>query len=434
MYMNGGNRSRPRYTAIAAAFFLACSLNTVKVLAAEPAVYSLSECLDRAAGQNRSVLAARYKAQAERHKEAAVFAEYLPKIQAQGAYFNAISGKIDGFFARLIDPHPAAGQLVALQPVTQLIKIHYAHRIAGADRAIAESDEQLARAEMAKSVKQLYWKGLELYAQRDAVAASLTFLEAKLADAEAAGEAGKLLPDAVREVEANLMEARKREAEVKAGIQSVHMNLAVLLGLDPGAEFTLSRSAELAAPSVADALERTASTQRPEVRKAELQAEKAGAAVALAKTGYIPDVTVAAGQFRQTGFPFLPVNGTAAMVTLQWNLFDWGKREHEIAERKDLKRAADLLASEQRDKVRVEVRQALNNLETARTSLELAEAQRRVAQERLRIAEDRRSVDKASATDVLEARMRMAIADAQAASARSAYNAQAAEVDRAAGI
>jgi outer membrane protein TolC len=212
------------------------------------------------------------------------------------------------------------------------------------------------------------------------------------------------------------------------------MNVAVLVGLDPATEFTLAQSVELAAPSTADALERTASKQRPEVRKAELQAAKAGAAVALAKTGYIPDITVAAGEFRQSGFPFLPVNGAAAMVTLQWNLFDWGKRENEIAERRDLKRAAELQAAEQRDKVRVEVRQALNNLNTARSSLELAEAQRRLAVERLRITQDRRSVDKATQTDVLEARMRMAIADAQAASARSAYNSQAAEVERAAGI
>jgi outer membrane protein TolC len=299
---------------------------------------------------------------------------------------------------------------------------------------MAESDEATARAQVAKSVKQLYWKGLELYAQRDAVAASLSFLNAKLADARAAEQAGKLLPDAVREVEANLIEARKREIEVKAGIEAVHMNLAVLLGLDPAAEFTLAQSGELATPSTADALGRTAAKQRPEVRKAELQAQKAGAAVALAKTGYIPDITVAAGEFRQSGFPFLPVNGAAAMVTLQWNLFDWGKRENEIAERKDLKRAAELQAAEQRDKVRVEVRQALNNLNTARSSLELADAQRRLARERLRIAEDRRSVDKATQTDVLEARMRMAIADAQAASARSAYNSQAAEVERAAGL
>ncbi|HWR53586.1 MAG TPA: TolC family protein [Bryobacteraceae bacterium] len=409
-------------------------VNSVNLSRAEPLVYTLSDCLQRAAGQNRTVLAARFKAQSERHKEAGVFADYFPKIQAQGVYFNAVSGSIDGFFAKLIDPHPTAAQLIAVQPVTQLVKIHYAHRIAGADRGMAESDEATARAEVAKSVKQLYWKGLELYAQRDAVAASLRYLNSKLADAEAAEKAGKLLPDAVREVEANLIEAQKREIEVKAGIESVRMNLAVLLGLDPATEFTLSQSAELAAPSMADALERTAAKQRPEVCRAEFQAAKAGAAVALAKTGYIPDITVAAGEFRQKGFPFLPVNGTAAMVTLQWNLFDWGKRENEVAERKDLKRAAELQAAEQRDKVRVEVRQALNTLETVRGSLALAEAQRRLAQERLRIVEDRRSVDKATQTDVLEARMRMAIADAQAASARSAYNSQAAEVERAAGV
>ncbi len=434
MLLNGGKQRRAQGAAPIAALFLATVLNSVNLFGAEPAVYTLSDCLERASRQNRTVLAARLKAQAERHKEAGVFAEYFPKLQAQGVYFNAVSGRIDGFFAKLIDSQPAAGQIIAVQPVTQLVKIHYAHRIAGTDRKMAESDEATARAEVAKSVKQLYWKGLELYAQRDAVAASLRFLAAKLADAEAAETAGKLLPDAVREVEANLIEARKREIEVNAGIQSVHMSLAVLLGLDPASEFTLAQSSELAAPSVADGLERTAARQRPEIRKAELQAEKAGAAVALAKTGYIPDITVTAGEFRQTGFPFRPVNGTAAMVTLQWNLFDWGKRENEIAERKDLKRAAELQAIEQRDKVRVEVRQALNNLDTARSSLELAEAQCRLAQERLRIAENRRSVDKASATDVLEARMRMAIADAQVASARSAYNSQAAEVERAAGI
>jgi len=79
---------------------------------------------------------------------------------------------------------------------------------------------------------------------------------------------------------------------------------------------------------------------------------KAEAAVAAARTAYIPDVTAYARQSYQDGLPFLVRNFGTFGVNMTWDLFDFGKRRAAVRERQDqleearenLRRAQDEVA------------------------------------------------------------------------------------------
>jgi outer membrane protein TolC len=80
---------------------------------------------------------------------------------------------------------------------------------------------------------------------------------------------------------------------------------------------------------------RTAWSENPEIRAAEDTVCQAKAAVAAAKSAYIPDVTAFAHQSYQDRVAFLTHNFGTFGVNLNWNIFDFGKRCSTVHERED---------------------------------------------------------------------------------------------------
>ncbi len=406
------------------------------VIAGDIPTYTLDDCLQLARASNRTIKMAELRESAQEAHRSATQADYLPKVEARGLYYGSFSDPLQGFLNGLAESRAGLVQVGMTQPITQLIKIRQGVKVADAEFRSSKADHDVAEEEIAKGVRQVYWKIVELTAQQKAIEGALVFLEAWASDVRSAETAGKVLPDAVLEVQSRLLEARRSRMELQSGLELAHFQLAQLIGLGSTTDFRISTEFlpdRFGEEQSAEPLELRALQNRGEVCKAEADACKAGAALGFAKTAYLPDVAFTVSEIRQTGYQFVPVNNHGAGVLFNWTLYDFGKREAEIRERRLTVEAAQLKLEDTREKVRLEVRQALHSLHTAEEAEAVAQAQVKLAAERLRIANDRNQVGKMTQTDVLEARMRMAIAEAELTAAQSRVSVSAAELRRATG-
>lgn len=406
------------------------------VSADEAPTYTLDECLRSARHSNRTIRAAELQERAQQEHRSSAKADYLPKVEARGLYYTSFSDPLQGFLNGLAERRAGLIQFGVTQPLTQLVKVHYGVRVVEAEVLSAKADRDVAHEEVANAVRQVYWKIVQLTAQQKAVDAALLFLEARLSDVRAAETAGKVLRDSLLEVESKLLETRQNSLELNSALQLAHFQMAELIGLATTDAFRVNtdiKSDRFGADQSVDHLERLALERRGEVRKAEADTLKAEAALGLAKSAYLPDLALTVAEIRQEGYQFVPVNNHGAGLLFNWTLYDFGKRKAEVRHRRLTIDAARLKLADARAKVRLEIRQALHTLHTAEEAEAAAGAQVRLEGERLRIATNRNQVGKATSTELLEARMRLAIAEAELTGAQCRVSLAAGELRRAAG-
>jgi outer membrane protein TolC len=147
----------------------------------------------------------------------------------------------------------------------------------------------------------------------------------------------------------------------------------------------------------------TALRQRPEVRQARLQAEKAQLDWRRERAEYLPDVSA---QINYVGFQniaFLPTNMISAGVSLEWeNPWDWGRRRAKLAGLRDAGKQQALSAADVADKVLLDVSRKYRALQEARLLVASAEAAKAASAERLRVTGDQFKQQSALLADLLK--------------------------------
>ena len=101
----------------------------------------------------------------------------------------------------------------------------------------------------------------------------------------------------------------------------------------------------------------------PEVTPAAEKVVQAKAALASAKSAYIPDISIFARQSYQNGVPFLVHNFGTFGATLSYDVFDFGKRRAEVREREAQLEEAQENVARWKDEVSVENEQGYNKVE-----------------------------------------------------------------------
>ncbi len=223
---------------------------------------------------------------------------------------------------------------------------------------------------------------------------------------EAAGTASKF--DVLRAKVA----MQNQEAQVISAENDARLSVATLLreiGMpqDTRLELVTEFGAVGATPRVEEAL-RTALANRPELASAELTARAQRNSVSAARSGYLPKLSgSAAWGGTSTDDPLLDdnfVESGSLGVQVQWNVFDGALTRARVAEaRADLERLQWQERGLRKD-VELQVRQAVLNLESARTFIESQGANVEEAAEALRLAEARQKAGAGTELDVQDAR------------------------------
>jgi outer membrane protein len=340
------------------------------------------------------------------------------------------------------------GPLAIRDRVTGSIDLSVSQPLSGAlvigqliarDRAATEASRaQRAghRIEIAYQAAETYLAVLQAGALAEVAAATQHQLDGDLQHARQLLAAGSLQRvDVLRlEVERARVEQQRLQAETTA--RSARRRLALLLGLPDGTELALA-DVDTTPPELAwtdaeaeNQAENEAENQavararrdRAELRAAEASARAADLGVALARSSYYPSIALVAQYSRALHAGLLSSPDSAYVgITLDWNLWDWGKRGAEV----EASQAADRQARRARvalgDQIAADTRARWQDARLARATLEVAGRRLAAAAEARRIQAARFAQGAATTIEVLDAETALASAQAEAAIGRYQY-------------
>ena len=109
----------------------------------------------------------------------------------------------------------------------------------------------------------------------------------------------------------------------------------------------------------------------PDITAAAEKVEQAKAGLTAAKSAYIPDISVFARQSYQNGVPFLVHNFGTFGITMNYDVFDFGKRRAAVREREDQLAEAQENLERFKEQVSVQVEQSCNKVERTQKMLQV---------------------------------------------------------------
>ncbi|MGC4049741.1 MAG: TolC family protein [Paludibaculum sp.] len=375
--------------------------------AAEVKHLTLPEAVRLALSQNRALKIARLRiVEGERKKDGAR-ASYFPEIKSHASFFHTTSEQKIDIPAGASGILPSAGPVpthdvvikqgheslvvagtTATQPLTPLLRIRQANRIASSEVAASRHELKKAESEIAVGVHELYFGILIAQAQRQAAELESSYAGARLKESEEDVRNGSALKVAAMEGKAALLQSRQAVLAAKVRVADLTMELNEVLGLPLNTELELAAAPAGSDPGPREDYVRAAVSDNPGILAAQETVRQAQAAVTAAKSTYIPDVAIFARQSYQNGVPFLVHNFGSFGVNLGYDLFDFGKRRSEIREREAKLAQARENLQRLKDSISVQVDRYYNKAELARHMTEVAEEVVQVRAEGERLAKN----------------------------------------------
>jgi outer membrane protein TolC len=354
-----------------------------------PMELTLSQAIDLALKQNRSLKLAQLTVVESEQKKKIARADYFSQIKNESTAFHlteiqqlVIPGGSLGFGL----PHETAvigqGALTAYtsgtglqQPLTQMFKIREDNRAATAGINSARINLKQAENDIALKVRQLYYEILIAQLKGTAAKQEADAAQLKLQESMSSVEQGNTLEVVALENHAALLDAKQTILVQSLQVRDLTFELNDLLGLPLNTQLKLSENLSAASASISSREEcvRIAREQSPEIRAAQQAVEKAKAGLAATKDAYIPNVTAFARYSYQSGVPFLVHNFGTFGVIFTYDLFDGGRRNAQIDESRTMLSQAEVNLAKTEEEVTVQVEIAYDKVDQMQNLIAVAE-------------------------------------------------------------
>jgi len=437
-----------RFTATTGALFL-CAISS---LANEARHLTLAEAVHLAAQQNRTLKIARVKVQENEHRQEGARSAYFPTITNQsnalhiselqdlsippGAFGTAAGAPVPERNTALPQGKNtlfSSGTMVA-QPLTQLLRIHQENRIAAAEVATSRDDLKNTENQIALQVHALYYSILVVQLQKKAAEQETSFASEGLRENENDVRNGSALEVATLQSRAELLQGQQSVLTAELQLEDYTAELNDLLGLPLDTKLELDPEVEANFETLPkDEYVKEAWEENPEIRAAEQAVEKAGAGVAAAKTAYIPDITAFARHSYQDGVPFLVRNFGTVGISMNYTLWDFGKRRATVREHSAQLAEAQENLEHLKEQIAVAVERSYNKLERTKSMVNVATQVAQLRQESERLATNQAAQGVVLISDVRHATAAHYQAKAELLQARLGYLLAWAELERTVG-
>jgi outer membrane protein TolC len=382
---------------------------------------SLPDAIQQALEKHPSVEAAHSAVKAAGMRINAVRAGYLPKLNYSENW--ARSNNPVFVFSSLLTQHQFTADNFALGPLnrpdalndfqSQLTldqaiydggETRLARKSANLGREVSVEDERGNNMHVIAAVERAY-HGAVLASESLKVAnGAVRSAEADLNRAEAVREAGMSTDADVLSIRVHLASVREQQIRGHADVEVAVAALNEALGapLEQTHELTTPLTAVPATPAPLEDYEKGSLVARPELRQAHLSTGLAEDQGAVARASLLPQVSarVALEADRQS---FVTRGGAnwLASISLRWNLFNGFADKARIEEAAcELKRAR-ALETQASAQVRLQVRRAYADLQSATQRIDVAAAAVSMAEESLRITKNRYDSGLSNVTDLL---------------------------------
>jgi len=396
---------------------------------------TLSQAIDLALKQNRSLGLARLAVVDSEHKKEIARSAYFPHIKNESSVLHVTEFAGVEIPAGTFGVHQVTGPIPGetlfidqgaltsytsgtglTQPLTQMFKIHASNRAATADINTAKIQVNQAENEVALKVRQIYYELLIAQLKQQAADEEVRASQVKDQEAQDAVRTGRALDVAALEGRAGLLDAKQSALTQSLQINSLSLTLNDLLGLPLHTQLQLDSDpseASLSIPSREECIQ-IAEEHSPEIRSAQQSVIKAEAGLSAAKDAYIPDVTGLARYSYQSGVPLLVHNFGTFGFTLSYDLFEGGRRNAEIRDSRTLLTQAELNLAKVKEEVAVQVEAAYDKVEQLQNMVGVAEEALKVRIEVARLSDRQFEQNAALASARAEAQ-------AKAVSAKASY-------------
>ncbi len=237
------------------------------------------------------------------------------------------------------------------------------------------------------------------------------------------------------QVQTRLAKAEYEALDLTNRLSTQKEQLNKLLGRDLLRDFSVSPVADATALDYdIAASRRRALEQRPELSEARLRIEQAKLDKRLKKSEYIPDVSVGFTSLSLRNFDEIVPRSIASVgVVMSWEIFDWGRKKRQLAEKSKTIEQAENAFKETEDQILIEVGNKFRRLQQTQQALRVARLSQDAEREALRITQSRYRFEAALLTEVLQSQATLADANNQYQQALLSFWTAKAELEKAIG-
>jgi outer membrane protein TolC len=308
----------------------------------------------------------------------------------------------------------AIASVTATQPLTQLLRIELSIKQQKLGVELSEQSYFIREQDLVNEVRRGYYAILQSQSEIESQRAVLAYLE------ELQQLTGRRLQQqAVLKADSLHIAAQRSKASYQLTVNQNALAdrkeaLNRLLGRDLQTDFAVETlPASLPEESSLQQARKFALETRPEIRVETIKKEKATLETRIEKTRYIPDISIQANYLTAPNISFLPQNLGAVGVLLTWQPWDWGQKRHNIAQKLDAEKQAQLSIDTVREQVLQEVDSTFRRLREAREVLLATQAARDAEAEKLRNEMDAYSNQSILLSDLLQQQSSVATAEDQ---------------------
>jgi len=279
----------------------------------------------------------------------------------------------------------AITSITATQPLTQLFRINLSIKQQKLAAELSQQSYFEHEQGLVNEVRRAYYAILQSQSELESQRAVLTYLEElqQLTSRRLQQEA-VLKADSLR-ITTQRTKAVYQITVIEDALADQKEALNRLLGRELLTEFAVEMvPSSLAEESTLQQARKRAVEMRPEIKAETIKKERANLDTKIEKTRYIPDISVQANYLTAPNISFLPQNVGAVGVLLTWQPWDWGQKRHNIAQKVDAEKQAQLSIDNVREQVLQEVDSSFRRLREARQLLTVTQAARDAEAEKLR--------------------------------------------------
>jgi outer membrane protein len=308
----------------------------------------------------------------------------------------------------------AIASVTVTQPLTQLLRIDLSIKQQKLATELSQQSYLEHEQMLVNEVRHAYYAILQSQSEVESQRALLAYLqELQQLTARRLQQEAVLKADSLR-ITAQRTKALYQLTVTEDALADQKEALNRLLGRDLLEELTVEMvPASLPEESSLQQARKVATEMRPEIKAETIKKERAALDTKIERTRYIPDISIQANYLTTPNISFLPQNVGAVGVLLTWQPWDWGQKRHNIAQKVDAEKQAQLSIDNVKDQVFQEVDSAYRRLREARELLTAAQAARDAEAEKLRNEMDAYSHQTIVLSDLLQQQSSVANAEDQ---------------------
>ena len=428
---------------------LAACLSALVVLGAGPSLagekspLGLRQAIEAALAYSPQLKAVGEQLNQARYGEKEAFTYFLPTLGTSYGWVHydaapTFDTNMGSFVAGTQNNYQWASTIK--QPIFTGLRISSNYRLAELGVDLAQMQLTLARLDLTLGVTQRYLGYLRAQKGVEVANQAVLQLESQLKTSQDFFEVGIIPENDVLKVQVELSNARQQLVSAENSVAITRAQLNSLIGREVDRPLAVEDILRYQPWDLSFGQARgIAESERPELKAADLKIKQADQTIAVAQSGYYPQVSFQATYTRAgedpdlSNDPWHDASETQLAAVLEWSFWEWGRTSHQVSREKAGRQRLLSLKKDLEDQVVLEVKQAFLFLREAEKNIGTAKTAIRQAQENYRITQERYREQLTTNTELLDAQTLLTRAQDNFYNALTQYNLAKAQLRRAMG-